>query len=576
MKAALAIGGTAALSTSMGLYGLSGTAGARKTFAERDNRQHAWNDYLTETDSRGLPVPPRHRLLLLMDYEGRGRPTVSDRKEVEGALRQLEAAFEWSSDGLLFTIGYAPQYFDRFNPNLPSGIDLTGLGNADLQALIDAIAVDGEDPTPEPREVHMHLASHNATNLLAAEDALFGNLGTLNGVTIDATFEGIFTEPETFPDRRTGFVGGGEPAEHVNNSNIPQEAPLSMGFQSGFTDNLPHEDLVSFVHDQTFGQPMPPGIFAQGSAEQVSKLDIDLQSWYDMPKEDRTARMYSPHHVGEVGNVGNALGTTSNLAHIDVLDLSDSTDIARETEQDAKNGGVVGHQQKLARSRFDLDARRASSSGDDVQDTTILRRDFDTTNTGGPGLHFVALTRFMTYMDYVRNSMNSVTFQHPFSTGQEIDHTDPGIAKEDDGFLDFITATRRGVFLVPPLWVRSLPRPRGLVPFMDLRNIDDVLDLSEHDFVEVVLTADSTGSEDSTVKPANIAPKSLRFGPPTEVHQARGAPPEKVDQTSERLVAVFPVERARFQPGDTLARLRGRTEETGRPILAEAQLKVVE
>ncbi len=508
----------------MSVYGLSGTANAghRTTAKQRDNRQHAWNDYLTETDSRGLAVPPRHRLLLLMDYQGSGTPTEADRLEVEETLRQLENAFEWSSDGLLFTISYAPSYFDRWEGSLPSGIDLTGLGNAGLQDLIDAIAVEGEDPTPEPREVHMHLASHNAANLLAAEEAIFGNRSFLNGVAFDATFEGIFTEPTSFPDRRTGFVGGGEPADQIDNDDIPADAPLSMGFQSGFTDNLPSEDNVSMVWDQTFGQPMPPGVFAQGTTEQVSKLTIDLQSWYDQPKEDRTAKMYSPQHVGHVGEIGNALGTTSDTPDKPMLDISQETDIARETEKDAKNLGLVGHQQKLARTRFDLGARRESSDGDGVEDTTILRRDFDTTDGGGPGLHFVTITRFMTYMDYVRNSMNKIGITHPFSDGSQLQHEEVDVPIENHGFLDFITATRRGVFLVPPIAIRALPPASAFEPTIDVepQGPEEVITLSEST-TSVALINTQSGSDQFPY---------VFFGEPEQTMRLQSAEPFAVDQ----------------------------------------------
>lgn len=57
----------------------------------------------------GAP-PPRYHPILPFDYQNGGEPTAENHREVEGALHQLERAFEWRNEGLLFTIGYAPTY----------------------------------------------------------------------------------------------------------------------------------------------------------------------------------------------------------------------------------------------------------------------------------------------------------------------------------------------------------------------------------------------------------------------------------------------------------------------------------
>lgn len=51
---------------------------------------------------------------LLLNYDGSSGPSEADRERVEQAFRSLEHAYRRGNDGLLFTMGYTPSYFDRF------------------------------------------------------------------------------------------------------------------------------------------------------------------------------------------------------------------------------------------------------------------------------------------------------------------------------------------------------------------------------------------------------------------------------------------------------------------------------
>jgi hypothetical protein len=91
-KAALKIGGASALSTALGLFGMSGTAVADEptpsvTVTERGNRQHSWNAY--EREAHGTFIPPEHHLLLFLDYEGAGEPTADHRRDASEAFDRL-------------------------------------------------------------------------------------------------------------------------------------------------------------------------------------------------------------------------------------------------------------------------------------------------------------------------------------------------------------------------------------------------------------------------------------------------------------------------------------------------------
>lgn len=578
MKSAVAIGGGGALAAVLEVEGLTGRvegSHGRTTFADRQNRQHAWADYLA-ADPRGIPAPPRHHVLLFLDYARAGEPRVADRGEMEGALRQLERAFEWSNEGLLFTTNYSREYFDRFDEDLPSGVNLRR-----DEDIIATTSRPDESPVGESYDLFIDLASDNAANALAAEEALWGNDRYLNGVEFDETFEGVFDRPTAYPDRRTGFVGNGAPANQLDNENIPDDAPLSMGFQSVMEDNVPSEDLVAMVHDQRLGpgNPMPPGVFAQGTIQTANNLSIDIDSWYaDNDLDGRMARMFSPHHdPDEFGPIGNQQ-TTSGTDDLPMRDVDAGDDIARRTKEDAENLGIVGHAQKLARARFDLTRRDTDGQDDDVDDTTVLRRDFNTTDVAGAssGLHFLSLMRFNNYFIYVRRSMNGVGFESSeeivAAEDTAIDHDDVDIPVENDGFLGFVTALRRGNFMMPPLSLRSLPPARGAEVQLDLLppGPENEVDLSDR---YVPVGVQNTGEHPGLMR-------HVGFGAPTQVNQLRGADLREVDRVDydddgdHDWVLWFRTDETGLTTGDDRARLL-LYDSRGEPIYGDVAVDVV-
>jgi hypothetical protein len=368
-KAALKIGGSSALSTALGLFGMSGTAAADEqtpsvTITERGNRQHSWNAY--EREAQGTFLPPEHHLLLFLDYRGPGEPTADHRTDASEAFDRLERAFGWHHEGVLFTVGYSSSYFDRFDEDPPRGIQP---GNGAIprmftaQQLIDGptipiLNVDGLQPTESeseeersvdltvtlPREdpvadddydACIHLASDHAQNLLAAEAALWGfpnqDRTELNGVDFTgANLDGIFTRPTEYPDRRIGFTGSDNIEENLekrtdfDEETITEtghgEAELSMGYNDLYKNSMPREDNVTMLEDHRFlpGPPnwQPPGVFANGSIMHASHLHSDLDGWYgDNDDSERRHRMFSPHHTeADVGAIGENLAPRGSNA----------------------------------------------------------------------------------------------------------------------------------------------------------------------------------------------------------------------------------------------------------------------
>ncbi|WP_459194635.1 DUF7405 family protein [Halosimplex sp. J119] len=414
VKAAVAIGGSAALSACLDREDDAATP--TTTDPARPSRQHAWNDALS-TDEHGNHVPPRHHLLLYLDYTGAGTPTDDDRGRAEAAFQSLERAFARSSDGLLFTVGYALSYFERFDAALPEGVDLPA-----PEALSTF-----EDPALDDPDAIVHLASDKGSALLAAEEGLFGERNEVNGVEMETDLSDVFAEASLAdggPARRTGFVGEGLPAEHSDVEGIPdpeavpEDAPLFMGFESGFEKNQASEDRVTITD----------GPFAGGTTQHVSKLRLRLDDWYgEQDHHDRVAEMFCPAHAEE----GRVEGTGANLGNDNGVG-----ECVDDIEAHAREYGRVGHAQKNARVRED---------GSPI----ILRRDFDSTDGGEAGLHFLALQEEISDFVATRSAMNGTDLTDNPAVRQRV----------NNGILEYVFVRRRGNFLLPPREHRSLPRP---------------------------------------------------------------------------------------------------------------------
>lgn len=416
MRSAVAIGGASALAACTQRTDSDPTATTPAfpqgpdTLATLPERQHEWGPCLVR-DSHWNTVLPQHHVILLFDYEGSAPPEDEEREQVAGAFRTLERAFQRGTggdqsavihDGLLFVVGYSPGFFERTGAELPDTPKLHT--PSELLSTLDE-----PDATADDYDAVVHLASDHAPVVLAAEEALLGDLERLNGVPVEADLAGVLS----VADRRAGFIGKGLPTERLEHDDIPEHAPLSMGFKSGFRDNLPPEDKVTIRE----------GPFAGGTTMQVSKLDLDLDGWYEQPETERVHRMFSTaHSPDEVGATGEPLGDDSGIrkSHVESLDERAATE------------GCVGHTAKTARARDDDFVPR------------ILRRDFNASTEASSVLVFDSWQRDTSAFVETRRAMN----------GDDLD-VDP----HGDGILDAITVRNRATFLMPPRSLRALPHP---------------------------------------------------------------------------------------------------------------------
>jgi hypothetical protein len=361
-------------------------------------RQHAWTAYLG-TDRQGNSIPPQFDRLLFFDVIG--TPTPAYARLLEAALRTLERTFRWMPSGLLFTAGWGPAYFTdvlRVGPQIPPATTLS----------------DFEQPAIDGYHLCLHLASDDETRLAEVEAALAGG-GPVPHST-DAVEPLDISSALRLRETRTGFVGTGLPAERQNTGGIPGGrpvpggSPLFMGFKSALKRNQATEDDVT----------IPDGPFAGGTTMHASYMRLRLDTWYaQLSQRERVARMYAPQV------------TEDQVNHFTTDAESDPNLLG----QAISRYGVIGHAQTSAA------ARRKGRP-------VILRRDFDTTDGGEAGLHFVALQAAIEDFVATRTAMNASSAQL----------RNPSITDTvNNGINEFIFVTKRGNYLLPARAERSFP-----------------------------------------------------------------------------------------------------------------------
>ncbi|WP_227376387.1 DUF7405 family protein [Haladaptatus halobius] len=361
------------------------------------SRQHAWNGF-SRSDSEGNPLLPRHHLVLLLTLSS--EPSVEAARRVERAMRTLESAYDWSSDGLIHILAWGTQYFERLDD-----LDAAPIHRPTVISRTD-------DPKLLDFDAALVLGSDAPSHIRAAESAMFGGKGSLTDIEVGDRLSDVFDVEE----RRTGFRGAGLPVEHTDAEGIPKSPPLSekdrmfMGFRSGLRGTQASEDHVT----------IDSGAFAGGTTMHLSHLKQSLDEWFEaFDESERVARMFSPEFSPK---------DVAGFAH-DVP----FTDAVREH---ARKYDVVGHQEKVAQTRQD-------------DQPVILRRDFNTVDGGHAGVHFLALQRSLSDFERTRKAMNGWYVR---------DDSRKITERKNNGILDFITVLSRANFYVPPREKRAFPR----------------------------------------------------------------------------------------------------------------------
>ncbi|HEX9069339.1 MAG TPA: hypothetical protein VF807_11280 [Ktedonobacterales bacterium] len=361
-------------------------------------------------------------------------PTLAGRQRLEAALRAVEAAYPYAPSGVFMVMGYGLPFFRAHVRPQTFAAHLPRMADTGMPALLDAIAFPSDPATLklEANDVVLHLRSDTLDHLHDVQHALFGRSGTLAGRRApDADLTGLLSVTSV----RSGFVGRGLPRHMAKQAHlavadqIPEAAPLFMGFTSSQHNGQAHEEAVSFDGRRhpllaPLTTALPTDYFAGGTTMHLSHLTENLDAWYAISYNERLARMFDSGAVSREGRV------TVETAWLN----------PNPAEVHASQTGIIGHNEAIQRGS-------RSPEGQALQ----MRADFNTMDAldgqpPAPGVHFVAFTAGSQIFHQSRLAMDGVDITEK--------HT---LQAHGNGINDFIQAMRRQNFLVPPRAHRAFP-----------------------------------------------------------------------------------------------------------------------
>jgi hypothetical protein len=367
---------------------------------EFPERQHAQESFL-RTDGDGNPIIPRHHAVFLLELNA--PPTAESARTVERAMRTIEAAYEWRPEGLFHMLAWGPSYFETLDM-----LDAAPVRRPKNHSRTD-------DPRLEDFAAALVLSSDVPSRLRAVERAMFGSASSIEGEPVDHRLGEVFT----LAGKRTGFIGKGLPAEHTDaegipeDASIPEHAPMFMGFRSGLKETQASEDAV------TIEEGLLDDRFAGGTTMALTHFQQSLSEWFrGLDDADRAARMFAPEFSPE-----------------DVTGFADSVPFSDRVREHAAEHDIVGHHEKVAQARAD-------------GSPLLLRRDFNTTDGGRAGVHFLSLQASIDDFVETRRAMNGWYVR---------DDSEAITDRNNNGILEFITEVATTNFYVPPRADRAFP-----------------------------------------------------------------------------------------------------------------------
>jgi hypothetical protein len=386
-------------------------------------------------------------------------------RQLEAALVKIETPLTATADGLTFVIAWGLPYFrtsvnGQWQAKAPRDLTLPKVNNQYQLAVLDAVTFPSDPGTVKLEDNHVlfKIRSNSSKIVQDAETQLFAdpNSGAYIGDLFDLT------------SKRIGFLGRGfnnttagtelaQQAGIAGAESIPPRAQLSLGFTSTQTaalgpDNIPSFETLRGVTDQ-----FPSGYFAHGAAMHLSHLELDLETWYKQPYEDRVAAMMSA-------------GTQVPKDHTTVTIPNGPAQVSTlaQVQQEAATYKRVGHNSALqTATRLGADVldnygrlRRKGTAVPAREDFNTIDNPFawyrdenwveHTTQVHKVGLHFAVFVPSSGKFHTARNAMDGVLPDKKTNLRDTL-------ALDKIGFNSIMKATHRQNFVLPPRAHRSFP-----------------------------------------------------------------------------------------------------------------------
>jgi hypothetical protein len=396
-------------------------------------------------------------------------PTNADRETLSQALAEVESSYPFSPSGVFTTVAYGVPYFER----LPGGMAGTLVAGNMPKLVKEPQRYALEEAVPGPTDVSpsnpevtkarynipVQIESNDMVIVLRSDSTeildevlawLSGESSTLAGQNVGGSgLAGLLT----VTSRRLMFLQMGLPRDVAEEQSLPYagminpKSPMWMGFSSQQAKSSGKPKLTTFHGDKSaqLTDPRTGKYFAQGSIMHLSHVIMDLDQFYEAPKETyqrRVAEMFSADPLPSAGNAdqftdgGGPAFLPNNFTTANVANL--------EAQEPAHFDGErhIGHTTALQRTTRASDGSpihiRADGPGYDSLDVP----------GGGslPKLHFSIFVPTADFFATMRRSQASVDLAQKYN-----------VPSQNLGIERFLTATRRQNFLVPPRRHRALP-----------------------------------------------------------------------------------------------------------------------
>jgi hypothetical protein len=396
-------------------------------------------------------------------------PTSTDKATLTKALAQVETSYPFSPSGVFMSVAYGVPYFER----LPGGMGGT-LVSSHMPRLINEPqnyvleeAVPGPtDVSPQNPEVTkarfnipVQIESNDMVVTLRSDSNenvddvlawLSGESSSLAGQDIGESGLGDLL---TVTSRRLMFVQMGLPRMVAEEQDLPYaetinpKSPMWMGFSSQQAKSSGKPAITSFLGNRSakLTNAKAGQYFDHGSIMHLSHVIMDLEQFYESPKETyqrRSAEMFQANPLLSAGNSDQFTnGGGPAFLPNNFVTAVDADEEAREPAQfDGERH--IGHTTAVQRTSRAVDQSpihiRADGPGYDSLDVP----------GGGslPKLHFSIFVPTAAFFATMRRSQASTDLAQKYN-----------VPSQNLGIERFLTATRRQNYLVPPRRNRAFP-----------------------------------------------------------------------------------------------------------------------
>ena len=409
--------------------------------------QHVIDLGTVESEGVEVVVPPLHSAVVTATLDV-SKPAGAQR-ELENALRELDARFALDPAGLVVTVAWGLPYFDRYVP-AQAKLYLPYDRRARKPALLPTrtFPSDPQGTLLEENDVAVLFRSDRLDHIEFGRNALFEKLSLFRATSIRRGFAGGgFHGGRSLPQKLA--VAAGVPGADL----IPEGSELFLGFTSTQKAGLGPRLIAN--HETLGYVDLRSGYFRNGTHMHLSHIAEDLEAWYlNFDFDERVLTAFRP------GMTQVRQGTQT------VAQGPGQVSSQRLLERQFKQTGRFGHSASIqAASRLLHDTVGEDGTVYPKGTAVPQRADFNTldnpfawtvdpkrdqwSDQPAAGVHFVVFNPSSDDFERNRLAMDGVL---PDGTKLSV----PPRTRAQ-GFNSILTTTHRQNFLVPPRRHRSFP-----------------------------------------------------------------------------------------------------------------------